>query len=311
MRIGVTGAAGFIGSHLSERLLADGHEVLGVDAFTRFYARELKEANLAGLRLAPGFELDEVNLLEPTALAGRFAGLDALCHLAGRPGVRHGWPAVYQAGNVRTTEAVIGAAAHAGVRRVVLASSSSVYGCAGGPVAEDAPLRPLSHYGLSKRRAEQVGRRLAVRHGIELVTLRFFTVYGPRQRPDMAFARFVAAALGGEAMPVLGDGAQLRDFTYVGDAAEAAALAVTEGRPGGVYNVAGGRPASLADAFALLAGQLGCSPPLDHRPADDRDPRHTAAELGRARDELGWEPATSLAEGLARQAEHAAAAAAV
>ncbi len=199
MRIGVTGAAGFLGSHVCERLLADGHEVLGVDAFTRFYARGLKEANVARLRHAPGFELAELNLLGAPALSGTLAGLDAVCHLAGRPGVRRGSPAIYEAGNVRTTEAVISAAARAGVRRVVLASSSSVYGPAAGRVSEHAPLRPLSHYGRSKRRAEQVARRLARRHGIELVILRYFTVYGPRQRPDMAFARFVAAAMGGRA----------------------------------------------------------------------------------------------------------------
>ena len=137
MRIGVTGAAGFIGSHVCERLLAGGHEVLGVDAFTRFYARELKEANLAGLRRAPGFELAELNLLGAPALAGALAGLDAVCHLAGRPGVRRGSPAIYEAGNVRTTEAVlVAAAARPGVRRVLLASSSSVYGRVHGRVRE-------------------------------------------------------------------------------------------------------------------------------------------------------------------------------
>ncbi|HEU0024544.1 MAG TPA: NAD-dependent epimerase/dehydratase family protein [Thermoleophilaceae bacterium] len=306
MRIGITGAAGFIGSHVCERLLADGHAVRGVDAFTRFYARELKEANLAGLRSAPGFELRELNLLDHASLPPAFAELDAVCHLAGRPGVRRGSPAVYQAGNVRTTEAVIGAAARAGVRRVLLASSSSVYGCVPGRVAEDAPLLPLSHYGLSKRRAEQVARRLARRHGIELVVLRYFTVYGPRQRPDMAFSRFVSAALDGGRVPLLGDGAQVRDFTYVGDAAEATALALAHGADGAAYNVSGGRPAALSYAFGLLAGHLGRNPPLEERPPDDRDPRNTAADLSRARRELGWEPRTELAEGLGLQAAHAA-----
>jgi nucleoside-diphosphate-sugar epimerase len=309
MRIGVTGAAGFIGSHVCERLLAHGHRVVGVDAFTRFYARELKEANLAGLRRAPGFELHELNLLDTAALTAAFADLEAVCHLAGRPGVRRGSPEIYAAGNVQTTESVLAAAAEAGVRRVLLASSSSVYGRVEGRVAEDAPLRPLSEYGLSKLRAERVAARLAGSLGIELVVLRYFTVYGPRQRPDMAFARFVSTALAGESMPLLGDGRQVRDFTYVGDAAAATALALERGEHGAVYNVAGGAPATLAHAFGLLGESLGRAPALESHPADGRDPRSTGADLDRARRELGWEPATALRDGLALQAAHAAAAA--
>ena len=308
MRIGITGAAGFIGSHVCERLLARGHEVIGIDSFTRFYERGLKEANVAGLRRAPGFELLELNVLDETGLAPALVGLDAVCHLAGRPGVRKGSPEVYAAGNVRTTEAVLAAADSAGVRRVLLASSSSVYGRTEGPVGEDAPLLPLSEYGRSKLSAERLARERAAALGIELVVLRYFTVYGPRQRPDMAFARFAAAALAGESMPLLGDGAQVRDFTYVGDAADATALALERGRDGATYNVAGGAPATLAEAFELLADELGRAPELERRPADGRDPRRTGADLSRARADLGWEPRTALRDGLARQAAHAAAA---
>jgi UDP-glucuronate 4-epimerase len=306
VRIGITGAAGFIGSHACERLLERGHEVVGIDAFTRFYARELKEANLAGLRRAPGFELRELNVLDEGVLAPALGGLDAVCHLAGRPGVRHGSPEIYAAGNVRTTAAVLAASAKAKVPRVLLGSSSSVYGRTGGPVAEDAPLRPLSEYGRSKLAAERLARERAAALGIDLVVLRYFTVYGPRQRPDMAFARFVCAALAGEPMPLLGDGAQVRDFTFVGDAAEGTALALERGRGGRTYNVAGGAPATLAEAFGLLSEALGRTPELERRPADGRDPRSTGADLGRARAELGWEPRTTLREGLARQAAHAA-----
>jgi nucleoside-diphosphate-sugar epimerase len=184
-----------------------------------------------------------------------------------------------------------------------------VYGPAAGRVSELAPLQPLSHYGRSKRRAERVARRLARRHGVELVVLRYFTVYGPRQRPDMAFARFAAAAAEGRPMPLLGDGRQVRDFTYVGDAAEATALAVTRGVPGAIYNVAGGRPATLEHAFAVLAEHMGCAPDMERLPADERDPRSTAADLSRARAELGWAPRTTLEAGLGRQAAGAAAAA--
>jgi nucleoside-diphosphate-sugar epimerase len=302
MRIGVTGAAGFIGSHVCERLLARGHVVVGIDAFTRFYSRELKEANLAGLRRAPDFELRERNLLDGVELDG----LDAVCHLAGRPGVRRGTPEVYAAGNVRTTAAVIEAAHAAGVRRVLLASSSSVYGRTEGRVAEDAPLRPLSEYGRSKLAAERLARERAAAHGVELVVLRYFTVYGPRQRPDMAFSRFVDAALAGAPMPLLGDGRQVRDFTYVGDAAEATALALERGGDGATYNVAGGAPATLAEAFGALAEELGRAPELERLPADGRDPRSTGADLTRTRAELGWEPRTGLRDGLALQAAHAA-----
>jgi UDP-glucuronate 4-epimerase len=308
MRIGVTGAAGFIGSHVCERLLACGHEVVGIDAFTRFYARERKEANVAALRRAPGFELRELNLLDQAGLARALAGLDAICHLAGRPGVRQGSPEIYAAGNVRTTAAVLAAAEHAGMRRLLLASSSSVYGRAEGPVAEHAPLRPLSEYGRSKLAAERLAREGAAALGIELVVVRYFTVYGPRQRPDMAFARFVEAALGGEPMPLLGDGRQVRDFTYVGDAADATALALERGGDGATYNVAGGAPATLADAFAALSEELGQAPELERLPADGRDPRSTGADLTRIRAELGWRPRTSLRAGLALQAAHAAAA---
>jgi UDP-glucuronate 4-epimerase len=310
MRIVVTGAAGFVGSHLCEALLARGHEVVGIDGFTRFYGRELKERNVAALRRAPAFALHERNLLDRPGLAGVLEGADAVCHLAGRPGVRGGAPVLFEAGNVRTTEAVMHTAARSGVRRVLLASSSSVYGPAGAPVREEDALRPLSPYARSKRRAELVADRLARRHGLELVTLRYFTVYGPRQRPDMAFARFVGAALAGGEMAVLGDGRQRRDFTYVGDAAEATALALERGRAGAVYNVSGGLPVELAEALRLLALELGVAPRLETRPPDTREPRSTAADLTRVRDELGWTPRTALELGLRRQVEHAVALAA-
>ncbi len=305
MRIVVTGAAGFLGSHLSERLLAAGHEVHGLDSFTRFYCREQKEANLAGARGEPGFRLFEATASTREGLAGAMAGAQAVCHLAGRPGVRGGAPHAFEEANVRTTEAVLRAASAAGLRRVVLASSSSVYGPVHGPVPEDAPLRPLSHYGRSKLRAERVAARMARKLGIELVVLRYFTVYGPRQRPDMAFARFAAAALDGGRMPLFDDGAQTRDFTYVADACEATRLALQHGRPGATYNVSGGRPATLAEALGLLAGALGREAELTPAAPDCREPRATAADLSRARAELGYAPAVDLAAGIELQAAHA------
>ena len=208
MRITVTGAAGFIGSHLCEGLLAAGQDVMGIDAFTPFYPRELKEGNVAALRRRRDFRLVERNLLADAPLAPLLEGSEAVCHLAGRPGVRTGARDRLEAGNVGTTETVLRAAADAGVRRVLLASSSSVYGSARGPVSERAELRPLSEYGRSKQRAEMVAAALAKELGLELVTLRYFTVYGPRQRPDMAFARYIRAALDGDPMELLGTAAR-------------------------------------------------------------------------------------------------------
>jgi UDP-glucuronate 4-epimerase len=198
------------------------------------------------------------------------------------------------------------AAAQAGVRRVVLASSSSVYAASDSPVREDAPLFPLSPYGRSKLRAERLAADLAERCAIELVVLRLFTVYGPRQRPDMAFARFIAAAGRGEPMPVYGDGRQRRAFTYVGDAADAVVLALEHGRPGRVYNVSGRRSVALADAFALLADRLGTTPPLSFAAADRREHRRLAADGSRASRELGFAPRTSLEQGLSAQVADAA-----
>src|ERR687894_174534 len=279
MRVVVTGAAGFVGSHVCEELAARGHEVVGIDGFTPFYSRGLKERNVAALRRVPAFTLRERNLLDRPGLAHVLQGADAICHLAGRPGVRGGAPVLFEAGNVRTTEAVMHSAARADVRRVLLASSSSVYGPAAHPVREDDPLRPLSPYARSKLRAELVAGRLARRHGLELVTLRYFTVYGPRQRPDMAFARFVRTALEGGEMPLLGEGRQTRDFTYVGDAAEATALALERARPGSVYNVAGGRPVALADALGLLGAALGREPRMSLELGLRRQAEHAAALL--------------------------------
>ncbi|MGI8749099.1 MAG: NAD-dependent epimerase/dehydratase family protein [Thermoleophilaceae bacterium] len=308
MRIVVTGAAGFVASHLCERLLDAGHCVCGLDSFSRFYPRALKEANVAELRSARGFELIEATAATPDDLAPAFRGAEAVCHLAGRPGVRGGAPHGFEMANVRTTEAVLRAAGTAGLRRVGLASSSSVYGPADGPVTEGAPLRPLSHYGRSKLRAERLAGRLARRLGIELVVLRYFTVYGPRQRPDMAFARFTAAALEGRELPLLGDGRQRRDFTYVGDACDATLSALEHGRPGHVYNVSGGCPVAVADAFGLLGDSLEVRARLRPAAADSREARDTAADLTRARADLGYGPAVSLADGLALQAGHARAA---
>ena len=306
----VTGCAGFIGSHLTHDLLERGDEVIGIDSFTDYYPRRSKERNVARASGRPGFSLREIDLVE-AELEPLLDGVDGVFHLAAQPGVRGSWGdgfGIYLRDNVLATQRLFQAISGAGIR-VVMASTSSIYGNAARyPTREDVPLSPISPYGVTKLACERLAECYAECFRLDAVGLRYFTVYGPSQRPDMAFARFVASALEGERMPLLGDGGQVRDFTYVEDVAEATELAVTRGTDRATYNVSGGAPVTLAHAFGVLGELLGTAPKLDPRPADERDPRSTAADLTRARTDLGWEPRTALAEGLARQAEHVAAA---
>ena len=240
-RVVVTGAAGFIGSHLVERLLAGGWEVVGVDAFTGYYSRRRKERNLASVGSEAGFRLVEGDILglDLDALLG---GVDGVVHLAGEPGVRRSWGdnfPRYLERNVLTTGRLLEAAGRSGIAKFVYASSSSVYGSDPGyPVGEDHPRRPASPYGLSKLAAEELIGLHARERGVPATVLRYFTVYGPRQRPEMALSRFVFAALRGRPVDIFGNGKQRRDMTYVSDAVEATVAALEA--PAGVYNVGGG-----------------------------------------------------------------------
>ena len=300
MRVVVTGAAGFIGSHLVDDLLARGDEVLALDSLSPYYDPSLKLARLEAAASRGGCTTAVADLatarLEPL-----LEGAGLVFHLAGRPGVRASWHdglAACMRENIHATQRLLDAAARAGVPRVVLASSSSVYGQAAEvPTPETAPLRPLSPYGVTKAAAEHVAALAAC----PVVVLRFFTVFGPRQRPDMAFARFLEAALEGRAVPVNGSGLQARDFTYVGDAVAALLAAAELGVPGRAYNVAGGCEATVLDVIGALGRLLGA--PLDtrHGPASLGDPFRTEGDTARARRELGWEPEVGLEEGLARQ----------
>jgi nucleoside-diphosphate-sugar epimerase len=300
MRVVVTGAAGFLGSHVCERLVEHGHEVLGVDAFTDFYDSSLKRRTAAWLADEWGIEVHERDVLD-AELSEELRGATAVCHLAGLPGVRCRDPQRLESGNVESTRRVIRAAAAAGVQRVLLASSSSVYAPAGEAIREEAELGPLSAYGRSKQSAERVAEELASASGLELVVLRYFTVYGPRQRPDMAFARFLSALRRREAMPLFGGGGQRRDFTYAADAAEATALALERGRPGTAYNVSGGRSVELSLALSMLAAEAGSAPLLAGEPANPEEHENTEADLTRARSELGYRPSVSLEDGIALQ----------
>ena len=296
----VTGCAGFIGSNLVEALLARGDEVLGVDCFTDYYARSAKEGNLAAVAGARGFRLLEADLAE-MPIAPRLADVDGVFHLAAQPGVRGSWGqtfAVYSRDNIVTTQRVFEAAAAAG-KRVVWASSSSVYGNAERyPTREDVRPRPVSPYGVTKLCCEHLAVTFEESFGLDAVALRYFTVYGPRQRPDMAFSKIVSAlATDGEFL-VYGSGDQTRDVTYVGDAVAATIAAMDRAPAGAVYNVGGGSEISLRAVIDLAENLAGKRLRWRRTSHAAGDVRRTAADTSRARAELGWAPATTLEQGL-------------
>jgi UDP-glucuronate 4-epimerase len=300
MRYLVTGAAGFIGSHLSEALLAAGHDVVGLDAFTDYYDVELKEENARAL---------DVRRLDLAVDELDFTGFDGVFHLAGQPGVRSFGDVfpLYLERNVLAGQRVFEAAARSGAR-VVFASSSSVYGEAERyPTPEETPPRPLSPYGITKLACEHLARTYARSFDLDIVVLRYFNAYGPRQRPDMAFPRIVAALADGSPFTLCGNGEQSRSFTYVGDVVAATALAMEAARPGTVFNVGGGEEATMRETIALLEGLAGRSLDVRRESEVPGDQRRTKADTTRIRDELGWSPSTPLADGLRLQWEWAAA----
>ena len=294
MRYVVTGAAGFIGSHLTEALLAGGHDVAAVDSFTDYYEPLLKEEN------ASAFDVSRLDLADDELTLD---GADGVFHLAGQPGVRSSFADfdLYVRRNIVATHKVFESAARAGVR-VVLASSSSVYGDAETyPTAEDALPQPISPYGITKLACEHLARA----YRLDAVLLRYFTVYGPRQRPDMAFARVVDALARGDSFELYGDGLQSRSFTFVADAVAATIAAMERGAAGAVYNVGGGTEATMRDAIATLEGISGRTLELVVRPAAAGDVRRTAADTHRVERDLGWRATTGLADGLRAQWEWA------
>lgn len=302
----VTGCAGFLGSHLCEALLAAGHTVTGIDCFTGFYGRPLKERNLARLSRTPGFRLVEADIAE-APLSPLLSDVDMVFHLAAQAGVRTSFGEGirdYLHHNVKGTQHLLEEVAGRGLRALVYASSSSVYGDQDTyPVAEDAPLRPLSPYGATKVITEQLAQAFFRSHAVPVVGLRYFTVYGPRQRPDMAFSRFLRRAVGGQPLQVLGDGRQVREFTYVSDVVAATLAAADRGERGAVYNVGGGQPVSVLGAVALLEELLDRSLRIEYLDRSPGDPRRTEADISRATRDLGYLPATPLAEGLAAHLE--------
>ena len=302
----VTGCAGFLGSHLCEALLESGHAVTGVDCFTDFYARALKERKVARLCRAPDFLLVEADIAE-APLESVLEDVDVVFHLAAQAGVRTSFGdgfRDYLHHNVQGTQRLLEEVGGRELRAFVYASSSSVYGDQQVyPGAEDAPLRPLSPYGATKVITEQLAQAFWRSYEVPVVGMRYFTVYGPRQRPDMAFSRFLSRAIEGRPLQVLGDGQQVREFTYVHDVVAATIAAAGRGERGAVYNIGGGHPVSVLEAVALLEELLDRPLTVEHLEGGPGDPRRTEADITRAARDLGYEPATALADGLAAHFE--------
>lgn len=302
----VTGVAGFIGSSLSDRLIADGEEVIGVDCFIDYYPRSYKERNLSGLEQQDGFRLIE-KPLQDLNLDELLAKCDRVFHLAAQAGVRASWGtefSIYTDNNILATQRLLESAAVTGIESFVFASSSSVYGNASTlPMVEEQPLHPVSPYGVSKLAAEQLCRLYTLNHGVPTASLRYFTVYGPRQRPDMAFHRLLRSAKTGESFPLYGDGKQTRDFTFVADAVAATIAASRTGKPGAVYNIGGGSRVSMLEVIETIEKITGETLTIDAHPVQKGDMRDTYADTTAARRDLDYQPATSLAEGLASEWE--------
>lgn len=309
MQTVVTGAAGFIGSQLAESLVKSGARVLGVDCLTDYYDPAVKQANISALADAGGFEFVQADL-RSADLDALLDGADVVFHLAGQPGVRgsfaQGFP-VYAENNILATQRLLEAAKTVGTSRFVFASSSSVYGNAPRyPTDEDDLPRPFSPYGVTKLAAEHLCSLYAANWGMSTVSLRYFSVYGPRQRPDMAMHRLIDSALHGTPFSLFGGGNQIRDFTYVGDVVAATlAAGSADVPPGTVLNVAGGSNASMHDVVRLISEIVGADPVVETSPAEAGDVVRTGGSSERARRVLSWEPKVDLTQGLTAQADWA------
>lgn len=302
MRYVVTGAAGFIGAHLSQQLLDQGHEVVGIDALTDYYDVAIKRARLRGLTMHPAFSVI-VDDMETLDLSSVVDGCDGVLHLAGQPGVRLSWDRhfdLYLRRNLLASQRLLEAARTAGGPRVVVASSSSVYGNAAAyPTSEDSPTRPFSPYGVTKLAMEHLCWSYAENWGVDVVALRYFTVYGPGQRPDMGLHKFIRKTLDHKPITVFGDGNQIRDFTYVSDIVAATIAAVRLSLPPAtVINVAGGAQTTVNDLLALVGEHTGVQPRVLHEPSQPGDVRVTGGAIEKAQRLLGWTPEVSLSDGV-------------
>jgi nucleoside-diphosphate-sugar epimerase len=301
----ITGAAGFIGSHLTESCLGLGWRVTALDAFTDYYEPSQKRANLAHATQHPDCRIVEADLLE-VDLRSLLDEVILVFHLAAQPGVRASWEQfdLYSRRNIDATRRLLDAARGASLERLILASSSSVYGDAETlPTREDLVPRPISPYGVTKVACEHLARAYWQSFGVPTVVLRYFTVYGPRQRPDMAFSRLIAGALVGEPFEMLGDGEQTRDFTFVADTVDATIAAASRGGPGMTYNVGGGSRRSMNAVLDTLGEIMGSKIARRYREREPGDARDTAADINLAQSDLNYAPSCGLRRGLEAQLE--------
>jgi nucleoside-diphosphate-sugar epimerase len=304
MKTLVTGVAGFIGSHLAERLIADGHEVVGVDNFLDNYPRTFKEQNLAGLLTGVKFTFIGADLLR-LDLRSLLRDISHVFHLAGQPGVRSSWGAEfarYTENNIMATQLLLEAAKNSKIDKFVYASTSSVYGDTDDlPMREEGGTRPVSPYGATKLAAEHLCHLYWRAFQVPTVALRFFTVYGPRQRPDMFFHIFMRALLRGEEVPLFDDGEQTRDFTFCADIVDGLVAAALYPGQGEIFNLGGGSQVSLLDAIAVAEDVAGRKTRLKRTERQKGDVRHTSARLDRARSSLGYSPKVGLRQGLSEE----------
>jgi nucleoside-diphosphate-sugar epimerase len=304
MRALITGVAGFIGSTLAERLARENVDIIGIDCFTDYYPRAVKERNLAGLRREPHFSFVE-SRIQDADLAALLADRTHVFHLAAQAGVRKSWGrdfAIYTENNIEATQVLLEACVGRALERVVYASSSSVYGDnVAIPMSEQALPQPVSPYGVSKLAAEQLCYLYYSNFGVPTTSLRYFTVYGPRQRPDMGFHKFLRAVIEKRPITLFGDGEQTRDFTYVQDAVSATIAAGRRGVPGRVYNIGGGSRVSINQVLDMIGRVSGRAPTVSVDSAQKGDMRHTYADTTLARTDIGFAPAVSLEEGLAAE----------
>jgi nucleoside-diphosphate-sugar epimerase len=301
MRILVTGAAGFIGSHVAERALADGHDVVLLDAFTDYYDRPSKEANVADAAAHPNATFHQLDL-RTDDLTPALEGVESVIHLAAMPGLPRSWTDMetYTACNLIATYRLVEAARAADVKRFIQISTSSVYGTeAVGD--ETQPLQPVSPYGVTKLAAEQLVLAYVTTFGFPAAILRYFSIYGPRQRPDMAYHKFIEALLDGQDLTVFGDGRQSRSSTFVSDAVDGTMRALRDAEIGEVYNIGGGERIELLDVIKLIGDELGVTPVVHHEEARAGDQRHTGADTAKAMRTFGYAPKVSPADGLRAQ----------
>ncbi len=310
MKTIVTGCAGFVGSTLSEALLARGDEVHGIDCFTDYYARAIKERNLRHLRQQKAFRLSEINLMEVN-WDDILSGVDVVYHQAAQAGVRSSWGKdfwMYTDWNILATQQLLEAIRRLPEEkrpRLVYASTSSVYGERDVfPFRETDRCEPVSPYGVSKLAGENLCMLYSHNFGLETVSLRYFTVYGPRQRPDMAFHKFIRAVFKGEPIPLFGDGEQTRDFTFVEDIVAANLAAAEHGTQGRIYNIGGGSRVTVNHTLEVLRKVMDMEVKVDRQPRQYGDMSHTAADTERARTELKWNPRVGLEEGLRAEKQY-------